>query len=606
MSHLLPAITASAASGLADYALSASLLRGAGLGAIAGAVYSATHDALSKKFEVKNGFVAHSVAIITSAVMTFGAVFLAAAAGAMEMPSLATLGAIFAAAITVDALFRAFVAHFTKNEPKKKDVQNPVPAPAQPVPPPVPVADPVPVNPAVPVADPTAIKVPPVNPPPQPRVYPPPASPAPVSHVLPPVVPASGAATPSTAPAIPVQPPPVLVAAGASAAAATAGKAPPTVPVSAATAKSPATPVQGPAGASAAPVAAGKAPLPVPASPATPKAQATPVKQPSVPAAAASSPGKAPSSVPASPTPKEIKQEADIRAAKFPLIEAIRLSRFDIAESLVSKDNVNCEDDRKNTPLSYSVRRGNKTFADKLRALGAKTDCVDNNNYTLLHQAAYSGTLDLVVQYQTKDNLEVAANLGYTPLAIALSRGHDHIVQHLEANGAKLNFKLKTKNTPLHVAVHGGSKRYCTLLMTADNLKKTNKWGATPLADAVMYNQIDIAEEMVSKGADVKTTMEDTKKNLLHLAAEKCTKIRNLQRVHKFCEPGAMEAPDAKGNTPLLLALKTDQPSNAAWLIVQGAKLDCRNNDNETPYSIAKAKNYAEVLKLLEGKGITS
>ncbi|MCE5318607.1 MAG: hypothetical protein LLG04_14745, partial [Parachlamydia sp.] len=101
LSHLLPAAASSATAGIIDYGLFEHSFRGAGIGALAGLVYSATHDILQSK-KCENSLINHSVAFLTSAILTYAVSAAAAAAGLIAMPSLAVLSALFATAIIVN------------------------------------------------------------------------------------------------------------------------------------------------------------------------------------------------------------------------------------------------------------------------------------------------------------------------------------------------------------------------------------------------------------------------------------------------------------------------------------------------------------------------
>ncbi|MCE5318277.1 MAG: hypothetical protein LLG04_13070 [Parachlamydia sp.] len=144
--HLLPAgLAAGAAAGAAEFGsqigalggkmFSAGLRAGpsAILGAISGIFYSAIYDILPHCTGLPN-LRNHAIAVIGSAVATFGLAFAAASAGLIAMPSLATLGLLFAAAISANMVFRAI---FGGQHPRQALTVQPQPGAArqpQPVP----------------------------------------------------------------------------------------------------------------------------------------------------------------------------------------------------------------------------------------------------------------------------------------------------------------------------------------------------------------------------------------------------------------------------------------------------------------------------------------
>lgn len=528
MSHLLPAVTASAVSGFADFALSASLLRGASLGGLAGIVYSATHHILNKTFEIESGFGKHSVAVITSALLTYGIASAAAAVGLIAMPSLAAFAALFAAAITVDAIFRMIVAGNTNND--KKDVSAPHPSGKN-------VQKEAEIKPPEALkADPVALRVP--------------------------TQPLAGAG--SNAPILPLPPQPL---------------------------KNPAAALPQAVGTRGAQPAATKPNVP-PVQPPQPALQAAPLP---ATAPAAKQPG--------GPSADELaRQEATIRSAKVPLISALDAGRDDLVNALLdSGADVNSEDNEKQTPLSMAVKKGKEQFVQRLIQMGAKQDCVDKYQNILLHHAACSGSLDLVKRFQTKANLEAANKWGYTPFAIALSRGYKGVVEHLIQAGAKQDVKIHNGDTALHLAVAGGHNDLIKMVMTDARAKAVNDSGASPWMDAIRENKIEIAKVLIPL-SNVNDRMKNNK-TPLHIAAEK-SDVDGVNWVYGLRKK-TLEYHDNKGNTPLLLALLGKKPLNAVKLLELGAKGDCKNKAGETPFSLATAKGYADVLQVLATKGIT-
>ncbi len=81
------------------------LLPSAGLGIISGIFYSATFDLLASHTHF-HPIAIHAISILTSAIATYSIALAAAAAGIIAMPSLATLGAVVAAATIANFVIR--------------------------------------------------------------------------------------------------------------------------------------------------------------------------------------------------------------------------------------------------------------------------------------------------------------------------------------------------------------------------------------------------------------------------------------------------------------------------------------------------------------------
>lgn len=189
--HVLPAgLGAAVAVGVSEYGALAGkafftglrALPSAGLGAVAGIFYSATYDMLPAKTGFRN-LAHHAIALLTSAVLTYGVTFAAATAGVIAMPTLTSLGALFAAAVLSNMLFRAI---FGGSHPRKEPEVKPAPPtkpPTEPTPA-KPISAPKPISPpaaklskprTIPKVAASAPKI--VAPPPIPEA--PPAAPSP-------------------------------------------------------------------------------------------------------------------------------------------------------------------------------------------------------------------------------------------------------------------------------------------------------------------------------------------------------------------------------------------------------------------------------------------
>ncbi len=140
----------------------------------------------------------------------------------------------------------------------------------------------------------------------------------------------------------------------------------------------------------------------------------------------------------------------------------------------------------------------------------------------------------------------------YTPLHVAAASGYSDIVKLLLDNGAKVNSKSAEGKTPLDYAIresaytsvevlikHGGQSPYLIhYYANTGNLEKIieilnvnpefielpwEEYGDTPLMRAVSENHKNIAEYLITKGADVNTT--DYKGNtIVHRALLTCDK----------------------------------------------------------------------------------
>ncbi|WP_166792097.1 ankyrin repeat domain-containing protein [Pedobacter alluvionis] len=101
------------------------------------------------------------------------------------------------------------------------------------------------------------------------------------------------------------------------------------------------------------------------------------------------------------------------------------------------------------------------------------------------------------------------ADLDYSPLAIAVARGHKDVVKLLLANGAVANTQDQKGNTPLHYASENNSMEIAELLLAhgADLNIQNNSgnqalWTATFSAADGDQNKIPLVKLLLQNGAD--------------------------------------------------------------------------------------------------------
>jgi len=142
-------------------------------------------------------------------------------------------------------------------------------------------------------------------------------------------------------------------------------------------------------------------------------------------------------------------------------------------------------------------------------------------------------------------------NSGDTPLHIAAFERHTEIAELLIAKGADVNAKDKDDNTPLHTSANMGAKEIAELLISKGvNVKATNEFAQTPLHYA---DTKEIAELLIANGADV-------------------------------------NAKDNSGDTPLLGASMNGENEIVELLIANGADLNSITEDGQTPLDLLSSE----------------
>jgi len=124
----------------------------------------------------------------------------------------------------------------------------------------------------------------------------------------------------------------------------------------------------------------------------------------------------------------------------------------------------------------------------------------DKNGKTALYYACERGYKDIVNLLIPCSNIELSENkYGATPLYIASYRGYTDIVYNLlENGGAEINYRIKSGDTPLNVAVRRNNIDTSTLLMVYADLNFQDKNEQTPLMVAAYEGNVEIVKLLLS------------------------------------------------------------------------------------------------------------
>ena len=108
------------------------------------------------------------------------------------------------------------------------------------------------------------------------------------------------------------------------------------------------------------------------------------------------------------------------------------------------------------------------------------------------------------------DNVNAAADGGFTPLHVAVASGEAAMTEFLLANGAAANKPDSDGSLPLHVAASYGRDRIVEILLAHKaDVNVTMSGGSTPLHGAAWFGQLAAAELLVAGGADVNAVEGD-------------------------------------------------------------------------------------------------
>lgn len=281
-------------------------------------------------------------------------------------------------------------------------------------------------------------------------------------------------------------------------------------------------------------------------------------------------------------SPQEIERQKRIERFKndpamrtaAPLLAALQQNKEDLAAWLIdeNKADVNCQNDKRETPLSVVVSQGKQALAEKLIGKGARLDCIDCEGNRLVHQAVKGGNLELIGKFWNPTTREARNKDLMTPLACAVLAGKLEMARHLRAQGANVQALAKGSNMIHHAVVSGKDAILEWTLTLGLNIDQADDLGYTPLALAVERENREAVIRLKNAYAegDIKT------------------------KIHEYA--------------PIHLAVLTGKGDFVQWLLEQptGFYFEDRCKLQMTPFALAVSKGYKECAIALLNEGAST
>ncbi len=192
---------------------------------------------------------------------------------------------------------------------------------------------------------------------------------------------------------------------------------------------------------------------------------------------------------------------------KLNIYQACLDGNYEAVQKLLGKrpelvDFQNPEDG--STPLHFAAKGGNLAIVRKLIELRAGVGKVNAKRRTPIHYAAESGHAEIVKLLCNKDALTRLSDTdGMRPIHLAASNGHADVIEVLLNNRADPNDVVRdARMTALHfAALHDHLDAAKVLLAAGAEPNTVNNTGYTPLHIAVLRNDPDMVELLLTKGA---------------------------------------------------------------------------------------------------------
>ncbi|XP_044738962.1 uncharacterized protein LOC123300452 [Chrysoperla carnea] len=350
--------------------------------------------------------------------------------------------------------------------------------------------------------------------------------------------------------------------------------------------------------------------------------------------------------------------ELDLCFSRTPLHCAAIVGNVEVIKYLLSVQgiDVNAEEDNCDLPIKYAVNGNHHEVMKMLIEHGADINNEDGYMGIPVLIAAENGnlkTLEILIDSGVNLNPEDSS-----PLAVAVSNGHFHMIDYLLEKGADrrefihslakmgtVNDLLKymkpgevhaldlyNKQTPLFYALHNVSNVKFLIENGADVNHRDNE-NKTPLYLAIDYENLDCVRILVNNGANVNDKINDI--TPLMLAKQKAN-LDIVEFLKDYCKANSsgfdgddnlgsdnyelhylsyhglmdhitkltniekyINEKDAKGCTPLHLACAQNHTQVVKYLINLGADVNCQDQNLSTALHWAVYNNNIELVKVL-------
>ncbi|XP_072234361.1 transient receptor potential cation channel subfamily A member 1-like [Leuresthes tenuis] len=236
-----------------------------------------------------------------------------------------------------------------------------------------------------------------------------------------------------------------------------------------------------------------------------------------------------------------------------PLHLAVSLGHNDLVELLLSYSATDCNQmgDLGNTPLILACSVNNCEALSILIKHGAKLCQQNKLGHFAMHAAAFAGAkkaMEVILKAGEQNGHATVSHINYldksksSPLHLAVRGGNTETIRLCIETGAKIDQQQNDRSTPLHLACTQGATEVVKLMLSTvdqveDVINLTDGACQTPLHRATIFDHTELAEYLISLGADLNST-------------------------------------DCKGNTPLLLATSCGAWKTVALLLEKGANVN--------------------------------
>ncbi|XP_034025950.1 transient receptor potential cation channel subfamily A member 1b [Thalassophryne amazonica] len=287
-----------------------------------------------------------------------------------------------------------------------------------------------------------------------------------------------------------------------------------------------------------------------------------------------------------------------------PLHLAVNLGHNSLVELFLSYSTTdsNLHGDLGNTPLILACSINNFEALSILLKHGAKLCQQNKLGHFPIHAAAFAGAkkaLEVILQEGEKCGHPPLKHINYidksrsSPLHLAVRGGNIEAIRFCIATGAKVDQQQLDRSTPLHLACTQGAIEVVKLMLSSvdrveDIINLTDGACQTPLHRATIFDHVQLAEYLISMGADVNSI--DCKGNSPLMKATSCGAWRTVALL--LLNGANVNVQDKNGCNFLHLAILQPKglenlPQDVLQRDSVKALLNCEDNEGCTPLHYA-------------------
>ncbi|XP_036088690.1 transient receptor potential cation channel subfamily A member 1 isoform X2 [Rousettus aegyptiacus] len=204
--------------------------------------------------------------------------------------------------------------------------------------------------------------------------------------------------------------------------------------------------------------------------------------------------------------------------------------------------DTNLDGENGNTALIIACFQDNSEALQMLLNKGAKACKANKWGYFPIHQAAFSGAkkcMDIILKYgdehgySRQSHINFVSNGNVSPLHMAVQSGDLEMIKMCLDNGAQLELMESGKCTALHFAATQGATEIVKLMISSysgsnDIINAVDGNQETLLHRASLFDHHELADYLISMGADINSTDSEGRSPLLLATASASWNIVNL------------------------------------------------------------------------------